>query len=289
MSEPKAAKAPKASNEGPKRAKESKSVVTAFVSFASFVIFVLLFGAFDTFYAFGTKQSRIDSLVAAVRPALPFPSSSADGELPADSSAQSKWFVVWPTEADDTRIIVKANPLHPDTQKAGADAMSQINAAVAAAERKAQAAYDKALDELRRTGKASDFDSITLEDEGIAGERIDAELEVIIELQPAATTQIASGETPVLAQGVRGATWMVTIPANSFRAKRGADTREHFRAAETRLLFGPLPKPAISRKGDEPLFEVSIAGGVDTFVVVVRGNEALVKQIAAAADWTRLR
>ena len=77
-----------------------------------------------------SQAPRIDALVAAVRPVLPFPGASDDGELPADNSAQSRWFVVWPANPGDTRIVVKGNPLHPETQKAGAQAMDQINAAV---------------------------------------------------------------------------------------------------------------------------------------------------------------
>lgn len=236
----------------------------------------------------GRHQSRIDALVAAVGPGLPFPAATPDGELPADQSARSKWFVVWPASPDDTRIVVKANPLHPETQKASAEAMDDINAAVAAAERKAQAAYDRALEELRRTGKGSDIETITLDDEGIAGERIDAELELKIELQPAASFQIASSQAPEVSAGPRGAMWLVTIPANTYRAKRGTDMREHFRAAEARVFFGPVPKPVVTRKGDEPLFGVTVPAVAEGFAVVIRGNALLLKQVLASADWSNL-
>jgi hypothetical protein len=242
-----------------------------------------------SFGALGAEgQSRIDALVAAVRPALPFPGASADGELPSDQSARSKWFVVWPTAPDDTRIVVKANPLNPETQKTAAEAMEGINAAVAAAERRAQAAYDKALEELRRTGKGSDIETITLDDEGIAGERIDAELELVIELQPIASFEIASGQAPAVAAGARGAAWAVTVPANTYRAKRGADLREHFRAAEARIYFGAVQKPVVARKGEEPMFAVSVPASAGGFAVVLRGNETLVQQVGASADWSKL-
>jgi hypothetical protein len=236
------------------------------------------------------SQSRMAALIAAVRPALLFPDAAADGELPADNSAQAKWFVVWPSEPDDVRIVVKANPLHPDTQRAGAEAMDRINAAVAAAERKAQAAYDKALNDLRRTGKSTDIETITLDDEGVAGERIDAELEVVIELLPsAASFDLASAVAPLVSAGSGGAAWIVSVPGNTYRATRGADLREHFRAAETRLLFGPVPKPHVTRKDDEPLFSVVVSPVAGTFAVALRGNEALVKQLATASDWSKLR
>jgi hypothetical protein len=278
MNVTKLARAPKSSKVA---AKVKKALVCTFVVFA----FSLdASGAFDAVVI----QSRIDALVACVRPALPFPGASEDGELPSDHSARSKWFVAWPASPDDTRIVVKANPLHPETQKAAAEAMDGINAAVAAAERRAQAAYDKALEELRRTGKGSDLESITLDDEGIAGERIDAELELVIELQPAASFEIASSQAPEVAAGVRGATWTVTVPANTYRAKRGADLREHFRAAEVRVYLGPVQKPVVTRKADDPVFLVNLPAGGDGFAVVLRGNETLLKQVTASADWSTL-
>lgn len=230
----------------------------------------------------------IDALAAAVRPALPYPGASADGELPADNSATSRWFVVWPASPDETRIVVKANPLHPDTQKAGAAAMDDINAAVVAAERRAQQAYDNAIEQLRRTGKGSELEVITLDDEGIAGERIDAELEVVIELQPAESFAIESSEAPVVGDGPGGAAFSVSVGPNTFRRTSGDDRREHFRAAEVRLYFGAVPRATVARDGDEPRYRVTIAPPAGGFAVVIRGNEALVRQIASDADWSRL-
>lgn len=234
------------------------------------------------------QTSRMDALMAAVRPVLPFPGASADGELPADNSADSRWFVVWPASPDETQVVVKANPLNPDTQKAGAAAMDQINAAVVAAERRAQAAYDKALEQLRRTGKGADLEVITLDDEGIAGERIDAELEVVIELQPAESYEIDSREAPVVTDGEGGVAFRVSVGPNTYRPVRGDDRREHFRAAEIRLYFGSLPRPEVGREGDEPRYRVNVRPSAESFVVVIRGNEALVAQIAAEADWSPL-
>ncbi len=238
--------------------------------------------------AFSASQSRLDALVTALRPVLSFPAASADGALPADNGAQSKWFVVWPTDPGDTLILIKANPLNPEVQKTAAEAMNRINAAVAVAERKAQAAYDKALEELRRTGGGSDIESITLDDEGVAGERIDAELELSIELQPAASFAIASGEPPVVTTGAMGPAWVVAIPAHTYRVGPKADSREHFRAAEARLYFGAFAKPTVARKGDEALFNVTMAAPAGAYAVVVRGNEALLKQVVTTTDWSKL-
>ena len=234
------------------------------------------------------SRSRIDALTAALTPALPFPRAADDGESPANNDANVKWFVVWPSTPDESRISVKANPLHPETQKAAAAAMDDIQEAVVAAERKAQAAYDRALEQLRRNGTATDIDGISLEDEGIAGERIDAELELVIELHEPQSFVVRSGVAPVVAAGSNGATWTVTLPANTYRARRGNDLREHFRAAETILYFGAVGRPEVSRKGDEPTFGVTVPAAPQGLAVVLRGNEGLLNQVVAAADWAQL-
>jgi hypothetical protein len=231
---------------------------------------------------------RMATLIEVVRPVLPFPAADADGLSPADHSAEAKWFVVWPADGDDTRIVVKANPLNPGTQQAAAAAMTDINAAVAAAERRAQAAYDKAMEQLRRTGKGSDLEAVTLDDEGIAGERIDAELEVAIELAPVESFNIASGEPPIVTVGTRGVSWTVAVPANTYRPTSGADRREHFRAAEMHLFFGLASKPEVTRKGDEAVFRVTVAPSANAFAVVIRGNQDLVTRLATAPDWSSL-
>ena len=128
-------------------------------------------------------SNRMATLIEILRPALPFPAADVNGDVPVRGGESAKWFVVWP-EPDDRTVVVRANPLHPDTQASGAEAMARIQEAVVAAERKAQAAYDRALKELKQTGKGSSLDGVTLEDEGVAGERIDAELELTITLEP---------------------------------------------------------------------------------------------------------
>jgi hypothetical protein len=234
------------------------------------------------------KLPRANDLIAAVRPALPFPAAAESGDVPADHNTSARWFVVWPSKPEDTRIVVRANPLHPDIQRLGADAMGNINAAVAAAERRAQAAYDKALEELRRGGKGSELDSISLDDEGVAGERIDAELEVTIEMQAAASYDLASGEPPTVSSFSNGRSWIVRVPENTYTPTHGTDRREHFRAAEARLFFGSVQRPEVARRGDEPHYHVKVRGAADAFVVIVRGNAALVTQITDGADWMQL-
>jgi hypothetical protein len=235
------------------------------------------------------SPARVQALVAALGPVLPFPAATADGALPAEGGAASKWFVVWPSEPQDTIVTVKANPLHPDIQKAGTTADGSIQQAIVAAERKAQAAYDRALEELRRTGKTGGFDDISLEDEGAAGERIDAELEVTIELAASvASYELSSSEEPQVREGTNGVAWTITVPPNTYKATTGPDTREHFRPSETRLYFGMLPRPGIDRQGNTPRYRVTVQPSAGVFAVIVRGNHDLVGRIVSTADWGRV-
>lgn len=230
-------------------------------------------------------SAQMDALVAAVRPALPFPAADANGELPAQGGAETKWFVVWPTESDGRLIQVKANPLHPDTQRASAAAMVRIQEVVEAAERKAQAAYDRALEEVKRSGKAPDLDGVTLEDEGIAGERIDAELALTIALDASPSFEIGSSVAPTTTPGSNGVTWTIATEANTYRVGSGGGMREHFRPAETRLIFGTTARPAVRRRGADHHFVVAVAPGARVFSVVLRGNEALLREVVTRANW----
>jgi hypothetical protein len=231
---------------------------------------------------------RMQSLIAVVRPVLPFPGATADGDLPADNSAASKWFVLWPAAADDTRITVRANPLHPDVQKASADAMGEINKAVAAAERRAQAAYDRALEQLRKGGKTGELEPVTLDDEGVAGQRIDAELEATIELDSAASFEIDSGEAPTVAPAATAGVWVVSVPANTYRSGDSKERREQFRAAESRLFFGLSSRPDATKLGNRPRYRVTVPQSITAFCVVIRGNAELVAELTASADWAQL-
>ena len=144
--------------------------------------------------------------------------------------------------------------------------------------------------ELQESGKASNIDGVTLEDEGVAGERIDAELELTIVIEPATSYEIGSSRAPQVAAGVNGPTWTVTTPPNVFREGADATRRDRFRAAETRLVFADsASKPSVDRRGDRDVFAVTVPSSPTAFVVVLRGNEELLAQVIGKADWTKLR
>ena len=233
-------------------------------------------------------SSRMTALVSAVKPALPFPAADASGTVPESGGEEPRWFVIWPAEPDETQIVVRANPLHPETQKLVANAEGAIQRAVAIAERKAQAAYDRALEEIRRTGKTTDLDGISLEDEGAAGQRLDAELELAIDVRPVASYQVGSSVAPEVTAGPPGVTWQIVVPPNTYQDKTDADRRDRFAASEVRLVYGAVSRPTVSRIDDRPRFAVTLTSAPEAFVIVLRGHDPLLKQVVAKADWTHL-
>jgi hypothetical protein len=232
------------------------------------------------------QPPRVQTLVSILRPVLPYPAADVTGDVPIGGGAESRWFVLWPAEGE-SRVVVRANPLHPDTQAAGTEAMERIQEAVIAAERRAQAAYERALEELRRTGKTADLEGISLDDEGVAGERIDAELELTIEVEAAGSFEIGSSIEPVVTTLVPGL-FVVQVPPNTYRETTTGGAKQRFRPAEARVFFGVTNKPTVNRR-DQDRFAVTVSSATDAFVVSLRGNATLLKDVLAQTDWTRLR
>ena len=81
--------------------------------------------------------------------------------------------------------------------------MAQIEQAIASAQRRADAQYERAVAEAKRTGRSQDVDGVSLSDEGLAGARIDAESHVTIDVlfnQPSYRFEIASSVEPAPAR-----------------------------------------------------------------------------------------
>jgi hypothetical protein len=242
---------------------------------------LLTFGVDGGSALFAQPDGLRDALVAALKPALPFPSADDTGELPARGAAEPRWFVVWPAD-DETRVHVKANPLHGDVQAAGAQAMARIQRVVEEAERQAQAAYERAVEEVKRTGKDVDVSGVTLGDEGVEGARIDAELELMIDADaPATADDVIAAEPPAVSALTAIGAWIVRAPAHTYRDE---SARERFAAAETRLYFGTKSRPVVTRRAADR-FSVELAAGGRTVSVRLRGNAKLQHEVVAAADW----
>ena len=92
-------------------------------------------------------SNRMATLVEILRPALPFPVADVNGDVPVRGGESVQVVCGLARRPMIKRFVVRANPLHRDTQASGAEAMARIQEAVVAAERKAQAAYDRAIKE----------------------------------------------------------------------------------------------------------------------------------------------
>jgi hypothetical protein len=181
-------------------------------------------------------QARVDRAVQAVRaamaPVLPFPASDELGSLPADGKSDAPWMLK-PVQPGERTIEILANPLNEDHQRSAARAMAQIEQSIEAAQRRADLQYERAIAEAKRTGRSQEVDGVTLNDEGLAGARIDAESHVIVD--------VAFADTPS-----RNVTTSTT-PPGVYRDDAGV---ERFREAQAIVTAGPL---LVTLRGNETL------------------------------------
>lgn len=175
----------------------------------------------------------MNAVRAAMAPALPFPASDELGSLPADGKATDPWMVK-PFEPGDRAIEILANPLNEEHQRRAATAMAQIDQSIAAAQRRADVQYERAIAEAKRTGRSQDVDGVSLNDEGLAGARIDAESHVLVDVRH-------SDEPPTHIPNITTATSTVV---------RDSTGNEHFRESESTVSIGTL---LIRLRGNEAL------------------------------------
>ena len=243
----------------------------------------------------GPQQDDVMKAVrAAMGPGLEaFPSTEADGAVPVRGNTEALW-MVRPLEPGDTSIEIHANPLNQVNQAKAAKAMAAIERNIEAAQRRAAAQYDRAVEEARRTGKSQDVDGITLSDEGIDGAKIDAESQVIVDVafnQPAYRYSITGALQPVQSSEAGGTVSIVAFAPNTYRDP--IDKVDRFFPAETLVFVGRMPAPQVSKRGDNS-YEVSATAtptdraGVSTIVLRLKGNEALVKDLLNKTAWNLL-
>jgi hypothetical protein len=215
------------------------------------------------------------ALRAAIAPAVPFPPTDDTGGMPANGSTEALWMVRWP-EPGEQAVEVIANPLNEINQLRARRAMSQIQDNIEAAQRRAEAQYDRAVAEAKRTGRSQDVDGVTLSDEGIAGAKIDAESHALIEVafnRSAYRSEFTSGIGP--------------DPS----VETGA---ERFCEAETLVYLGRVSRPVMKKRGDSSVFEVTAAAtpsgnaAIESLVVRFRGNEALIGELVRKTRWSEL-
>jgi hypothetical protein len=245
-------------------------------------------------------QSRVMAAVrAAVMPALPYPESDDEGSLPKDGNTTDAW-MVRPHATGDRSIEVIANPLNLANQQRATKAMAQIQASLELAQRRSEAQYERAVAEAKRTGRSQDVDGVTLSDEGLAGARIDAEAHVTIDVefnQPAYSFAVTSSIAPSPSRTITvpGAVAVITVPSNVYRQKSASSTDDRFCPAETMLFFGAVHVPDVDERSNNAFTVTANAvpaaehpTAVRAVVIRLRGNEALMAQIARGSDWGRV-
>lgn len=243
-------------------------------------------------------EALAERLMARVRSALlagaSLPASDQPGSLPAGGTSADPW-MVRPHQPGDRTIEILANPLNLDYQRRAAVAMAQIEASIAAAQRRAEAQYQRAIAEAKRTRQSQDVDGVSLSDEGLAGARIDAESHLTIEVrfnQPSYRLEIASSVEPAVSRQVTipGAT-VIAVPSNVVRD--GPDV-ERWCEAETLVVVGPVAGLEVRRRADAA-YEVTVAAApqgsgapVSSLLIRLRGNEALMADLLRKGNWPAL-
>lgn len=248
-------------------------------------------------HAQGTADGdRVMAVVrAALAPALPFPDADDTGS-PINASPVPLW-VVMPLLPGERSIEVTANPLNTVNQKRAAQAMAQIGASIDLAQRRAELQYENALAEAKRTGRSQDVDGVSLSDEGVAGARIDAEAHVLIDVgfnQAAYSVAIESSVAPAAPPAsVAVAVAVISVPSTTYRIKTAQRSEERYGTAETLIYFGGVAPPEV-RERSANLYEVTSAAPagaatpVRSVMVRLRGNEGLIADIVAKADWKQV-
>jgi hypothetical protein len=229
----------------------------------------------------------------AVHPALPFPAATARNE-PEDGSDSARWIVRRAT-ADEGALVaeVLANPFNRETQTVAVQDMAAIQQEVIAAERRAQLEFDRALSDVHETGTPVTVRGVSLNDEGVAGDRADAESRVTIEVEVGRAehvTRIEGADAPAIRAHADGAAWVATLPPRTVDSGSSSDAaRAHYHPAQAVVYFGAT-KPTVAESAPRAFsVRATPRAGVDAVIaVIVRGNRALVDEVLAKAQWSRL-
>ncbi|MGE0462308.1 MAG: hypothetical protein AB7Q16_13145 [Vicinamibacterales bacterium] len=237
------------------------------------------------------------ALVSALRPALPYPEAGPDG-TPASGGAQPVWVVRWP-EAGDGEVEVLANPLNPENRERALAAEKAIQAAAMRSQRRSQGDYEQAVSDFERTGRVSGIREISLDDEGVAGERYDADSHLAVSIEPLDADlafSVATGVVPAQVNGIDGPATVIRVPANVFEvpAGPGEPAEQHYCAEQAWLVFGASGPSAIAPRDKSPHVDVTVpvsagSGVRGGAVVSMSGNPALVEQALRKGDWVALR
>jgi hypothetical protein len=235
-------------------------------------------------------------LVKAMRAALPFPAATSEG-TPVGGGADAVWTVRWP-EAGDARIEVLANPLNAGNRDRALKAEQEIQKSAMNAQLRSQGDYERAVKEFERTGRASTVREISLRDDGLAGERYDAESQLTIVAQaiaPGHQFTVSTSALPAVSAAVPGL-MVVRVAANAYQEPEssGLPGMGRYCPEQAWVFFGQVGTPVITRRaGADVDISMTESGEASSrrrgSVVWISGNAGLVEQVLMQADWAVLR
>jgi hypothetical protein len=236
------------------------------------------------------------ALRAALAPALPFPDAQPDG-TPVGGRTEPVWTVRWPDAAGDLRVEVLANPLNPANRERALKAEQEIQKAAMQSQRQSQADYEKAVTDFQKTGRVSEIREISLRDDGLAGERYDAESQLTITAGSFDARHDALVFTSILPEALpasSGPAAVVRVASNVYREAAVGDEPglARYCPGQAWVFFGAIDAPVVRRQDDGPVaVSVTRSGGSATrnLVIWITGNAELVDRVLQTADWSRLR
>lgn len=228
---------------------------------------------------------------AAMAPALPFPSTTADGSVPVNNDTETLWMV---DAAESTQTIaVFANPLNAAVQSRATRAMAQIDVNIQAAQRRATVQYEAAVAEAKRTGRSQNVDGVSLNDEGVAGERIDAEsyASVVVEFNEREYRFLVPGtmEPSPMESFTHPNSVVLMVPGHLYKE----DGVEHYAKSHRIVLLGRNLEHKVTKQKDGLYLVTAVpatpaTGGLDSLALHIHGNSELVTDLLAKTDWTQL-
>jgi hypothetical protein len=235
-----------------------------------------------------------DALRPALAPALPFPETQPDGTAPG-GAPEPIWTVTWP-KAGDLLVNVVANPENPGNRQRALKAEEEIQKAAMASQRRSLADYEQALSDFQRTGKVGSIREISLSDDGVAGERFDAESQLTIRAELFDGTHaftVATSRMPQALPASGGPAFIIRVAANTYRDAGTPDAPGQARfCPEQAWVFVGALRPADITRADETKAGISVGTAVQAsrgLVVSMSGNVELVDRVLRQADWSLLR
>jgi hypothetical protein len=228
----------------------------------------------------------VDAVWSAAQAALPYPAATAE-DLPEDGRPEALWVVRRRDGSDGLIAEVLANPLNPDNQRRAEKAMAAIQEAVTRAERRAQAEYERTIAAGARSAPTGELTGISLDDEGVAGERADWEARLTIEarLEHASSDRRVPGPGPLETQTIGGGV-VVSAAAAEYEDETSDARVRRYRPAEARLYFGI--KPSVRKLPGDTGHAIDLAGTARGVAVTLRGNSSLIKEVLTKSDWSRV-